>query len=120
MKGRCSSSTTARAGGTGSTTCASGRSWRAASTSPPFPARPGRTLGDPAAYYLEVIANECDDYYLSSGEAPGRWIGAGSERLGLTGEVKADAPRSVIEGVEPSSGEPSARSSSRPATCCEC
>ncbi|WP_462288131.1 relaxase domain-containing protein, partial [Nostocoides sp.] len=52
------------------------------------------------------MANECDDYYLSSGEAPGRWIGAGSERLGLTGEVKADAPRSVIEGVEPSSGEP--------------
>ena len=26
---------------------------------------------DPAAYYLEVIANERDDYYLASGEAPG-------------------------------------------------
>ncbi len=40
---------------------------------------------DPAAYYLEVIANERDDYYLASGEAPGRWIGAGAERLGLAG-----------------------------------
>ncbi|NLV56806.1 MAG: relaxase domain-containing protein, partial [Acidimicrobiales bacterium] len=60
---------------------------------------------DPAAYYLEVIANERDDYYLASGEAPGRWIGAGSERLGLAGVVEADALRSVIEGRDPASGE---------------
>lgn len=45
---------------------------------------------DPAAYYLEVIANERDDYYLASGEAPGQWIGAGTERLGLKGEVEAE------------------------------
>lgn len=64
---------------------------------------------DPAAYYLEVIANERDDYYLASGEAPGRWIGAGAERLGLTGEVEAEALRSVIEGVDPSSGDPLTR-----------
>ncbi len=61
---------------------------------------------DPAAYYLEVIANERDDYYLGSGEAPGRWIGGGAERLGLTGMVEADALRSVLEGQDPSSGEP--------------
>ncbi len=60
---------------------------------------------DPAAYYLEVIANERDDYYLGSGEALGRWVGAGAERLGLSGEVEADALRSVIEGVDPASGE---------------
>ncbi|MCZ7527084.1 MAG: relaxase domain-containing protein [Acidimicrobiia bacterium] len=64
---------------------------------------------DPAAYYLEVIANERDDYYLASGEAPGRWIGVGAGRLGLTGEVDADALRSVIEGVDPSTGEPLTR-----------
>jgi hypothetical protein len=64
---------------------------------------------DPAAYYLEVIANERDDYYLASGEAPGRWIGAGAGRLGLTGAVEADALRSVIEGVDPSSGDPLTR-----------
>lgn len=61
---------------------------------------------DPAAYYLEVIANERDDYYLGSGEAPGRWIGAGAGRLGLTGAVAADALRLVLEGQDPSSGEP--------------
>lgn len=64
---------------------------------------------DPGAYYLEVIANERDDYYLASGEAPGRWIGAGAERLGLTGQVEADALSSVIEGLDPSSGEPLTR-----------
>ena len=64
---------------------------------------------DPAAYYLEVIANERDDYYLASGEAPGRWIGVGAGSLGLTGEVEADALRSVIEGVDPSTSEPLTR-----------
>lgn len=61
---------------------------------------------DPAAYYLEVIANERDDYYLASGEAPGRWIGSGAERLGLVGQVEADALRPVVEGRDPASGAP--------------
>lgn len=61
---------------------------------------------DPAAYYLEVIANGRDDYYLASGEAPGRWIGAGAARLGLTDEVEPDALRAVLEGRNPASGEP--------------
>ena len=61
---------------------------------------------DPAAYYLEVIANERDDYYLASGEAPGRWIGSGAERIGLVGQVEADALRSVVEGRDPASGAP--------------
>lgn len=61
---------------------------------------------DPAAYYLEVIANGRDDYYLASGEAPGRWIGAGAARLGLTGKVEPDALRAVLEGQNPASGEP--------------
>ncbi len=61
---------------------------------------------DPAAYSLEAIANDRDDYYLASGEAPGRWIGAGAERLGLTGDVEPGALRAVLEGRDPSSGEP--------------
>jgi len=60
---------------------------------------------DPAAYYLEVIANERDDYYLASGEAPGRWVGAAAESLGLAGEVEPDALRSVLEGRAPGSDE---------------
>lgn len=61
---------------------------------------------DPAAYYLEVIANDRDDYYLTTGEAPGRWVGAGAERLGLSGEVEPEALRAVLEGRDPTSGEP--------------
>jgi conjugative relaxase-like TrwC/TraI family protein len=57
---------------------------------------------DPAAYYLEVIANGRDDYYLESGEAQGRWIGGGASRLGLSGEVDAAALRAVLEGRDPS------------------
>ncbi|GMU78779.1 MAG: hypothetical protein AMXMBFR46_15730 [Acidimicrobiia bacterium] len=60
---------------------------------------------DPAAYYLEVIANERDDYYLGSGETPGRWVGAGAGSLGLAGEVEPDALRAVLEGRDPGSGE---------------
>ena len=41
-----------------------------------------------AEYYLETVANSVDDYYLGHGEAPGRWIGATAEQLGLTGEVR--------------------------------
>ena len=63
------------------------------------------TALDPAAYYLEVIANERDDYYVASGEAPGQWIGGGAGQLGLTGEVEPDALRSVLEGRDPGSGE---------------
>jgi conjugative relaxase-like TrwC/TraI family protein len=61
---------------------------------------------DPAAYYLEVIANGRDDYYLASGESPGRWIGAGAERLGLSGEVGPEALRAVLEGRASATGEP--------------
>lgn len=59
---------------------------------------------DPAAYYLEVISNERDDYCLGSGEAPGRWIGSGAAALGLGGEAEVEGLRSVTEGIGPASG----------------
>ena len=36
-----------------------------------------------ADYYLDKVANNVDDYYLGRGEAPGQWIGAAAEGLGL-------------------------------------
>ena len=39
---------------------------------------PGR-----ADYYLDTVAKGAEEYYLGSGEAPGRWIGHGAELLGL-------------------------------------
>jgi conjugative relaxase-like TrwC/TraI family protein len=45
-----------------------------------------------------------EDYYLGSGEAPGRWIGSRSMRLGLSGVVAADDLRAVLDGRCAASG----------------
>ncbi len=58
--------------------------------------RLGATGG--AEYYLDKVANNVDDYYLGRGEAPGQWIGATPERLGLTGEVDAGTLRNLLAG----------------------
>jgi conjugative relaxase-like TrwC/TraI family protein len=58
--------------------------------------RLGTTGG--AEYYLDKVANNVDDYYLGRGEAPGQWIGAASERLGLVGEVDAVALQNLLTG----------------------
>jgi conjugative relaxase-like TrwC/TraI family protein len=58
--------------------------------------RLGTTGG--AEYYLDKVANNVDDYYLGRGEAPGQWIGATSEQLGLVGQVDAEALRNLLAG----------------------
>lgn len=60
---------------------------------------------DTAHYYLEAIANDRDDYYVASGEAPGRWLGSGSALLGLDGEVTPADLQAVLEGLDPRTGE---------------
>jgi len=52
-----------------------------------------------ADYYLEKVANNVDDYYLGRGEAPGQWIGATAEALGLVGQVEAEALRNLLAGT---------------------
>ena len=59
---------------------------------------------DTAIYYLEAIANDRDDYYIASGEVPGRWLGTGSALLGLDGEVTPEDLRSILDGVDPRVG----------------
>lgn len=54
---------------------------------------PGR-----ADYYLDTVAKGAEEYYLGSGEAPGRWIGHGSELLGLTGRVDGTDLKHVLGG----------------------
>ena len=52
-----------------------------------------------ADYYLEKVANSVDDYYLGRGEAPGQWIGATADALGLVGQVEAEALRNLLAGT---------------------
>jgi conjugative relaxase-like TrwC/TraI family protein len=58
------------------------------------------------AYYLDSVASGIEDYYSGEGEAPGRWMGAGCEELGLSGEVEAAQLRRVLAAEHPASGEP--------------
>lgn len=56
-------------------------------------------------YYLRSVAQGAEDYYLFSGEAPGRWLGGGCGGLGLAGRVKAEHFTSVLDGCDPQTGE---------------
>ncbi len=56
------------------------------------------------AYQLSGVAQSLDDYYTGAGEAAGRWVGAGAERLGLAGDVNPDDLRAVLAGIAPGSG----------------
>jgi conjugative relaxase-like TrwC/TraI family protein len=49
-------------------------------------------------YYLELA---CEDYYLQGGEPPGRWIGKGAARFNLSGEVRKEAFRNLLQGFDP-------------------
>lgn len=59
-----------------------------------------------ADYYLRAVARSTVDYYMGQGEAPGYWLGAGSARLGLRGEVTEEAMRRMVYGHNPRSGIP--------------
>ena len=52
-------------------------------------------------YYLQAVARGVEDYYLGSGEAPGRWIGSGCSPLGLAGQVRAEALTAVLDARRP-------------------
>ncbi len=58
------------------------------------------------AYYLEEVLDGAEDYYLSVGEAPGRWVRSGAARLRLDGKVEADQLRSVLAGRHPGTHDP--------------
>ncbi len=65
-----------------------------------FPLR----TSDPARYYIEAVSLGAEEYYLSRGEVPGRWLGRCSEALGLAGTVDADDLRSLLAGTRPDGG----------------
>jgi conjugative relaxase-like TrwC/TraI family protein len=52
-------------------------------------------------YYLDTVARGLEEYYTGAKEAPGVWVGSGSVRLGLAGEVDAEALGRVLEHVHP-------------------
>lgn len=55
-------------------------------------------------YYLDTVAHGAEEYYVGGKEAPGRWMGAGAQRLGLDGDVDADALGRVLGHTDPATG----------------
>ncbi len=66
----------------------------------------GKLAAGPGAgrYYVDQVADGREDYYSSEGEAPGRWIGAGSAELELDGRVGGDEILRLLAGQDPASG----------------
>lgn len=52
-------------------------------------------------YCAKAVARGMEDYYVGSGEAPGRWLGGGCEELGLEGEVDPEVFARVLKGQAP-------------------
>jgi Ti-type conjugative transfer relaxase TraA len=66
----------------------------------------GKLAAGPGAgrYYVDQVAQGREDYYAGEGEAAGVWMGTGSARLGLCGEVPEDGLVRLLEGRDPISG----------------
>jgi conjugative relaxase-like TrwC/TraI family protein len=64
-------------------------------------------------YYEQQVARGGDDYYSGRGEAPGEWIGAGAEALGLSDRVTTGQFNALIAGLDPRDPDARLRSSLR-------
>jgi conjugative relaxase-like TrwC/TraI family protein len=67
----------------------------------------GKLAAGPAVgrYYEDAVALGREDYYAGEGERPGRWIGGGSDQLGLSGEVAEGQVGHLLAGEHPGTGE---------------
>lgn len=67
----------------------------------------GKLAAGPGAgrYYEDAVALGREDYYAGEGERPGRWLGGGSDLLGLSGEVSEGQVGHLLSGEDPSSGQ---------------
>lgn len=61
---------------------------------------------DQLEYYERQVAAGIEDYYAGRGEVRGRWIGGGCGGVGLSGAVERDAFLALMDGRDPSSGDP--------------
>ncbi|MCA1846594.1 MAG: relaxase domain-containing protein, partial [Actinobacteria bacterium] len=65
-------------------------------------------------YYLEMVAKGVEEYYTNARQAPGRWMGASADRLGLSGEVDAEALHLVLDHRDPRTGAQLTRAQGAP------
>lgn len=58
-----------------------------------------KDMGSTQANYYTELARE--DYYTKGQEPPGVWLGAGAERLGLTGTIRESEFKNIYRGFSP-------------------
>src|SRR4051812_38069602 len=83
----------------------------------------GKLAAGQAKYYLDQaevrvdvvqsVGSGVEDYYVGSGEARGRWVGAASRELELNGNVGPEQLRRALEGLDPRDGSALRAASSR-------
>jgi conjugative relaxase-like TrwC/TraI family protein len=66
----------------------------------------GKMVVGAEEYYLGIVAQGNEEYYTGTGEAPGKWMGSGTDALGLRGEVAPGDLRAILAGVSPKDGSP--------------
>lgn len=59
---------------------------------------------DAGRYYVRQVASGAEDYYAGDGEAPGQWVGSGSEDLGLRGQVPEEGVTRLLAAQQPATG----------------
>lgn len=64
-------------------------------------------------YYDSQIAQGREDYYAGNGEAPGEFVGTGTQALGLTGEITRDQLIAMFAGKDPTTGQQLAKRTAR-------
>jgi len=66
----------------------------------------GKLAQGQEAYYVETVAEGAEEYYVGSGEAPGRWMGRSAARLELAGDVDGGDLAALLGHLDPRTGEP--------------
>ena len=64
-------------------------------------------------YYDSQIAQGREDYYAGNGEAPGEFVGTGTQALGLTGEITREQLIAMFAGQDPNTGQQLAQRTAR-------
>jgi conjugative relaxase-like TrwC/TraI family protein len=64
----------------------------------------GKLVAGAEDYYLSMVAECQEEYYTGAGESPGTWLGAGTDDLGLAGEVRPEALAAILAGISPGTG----------------
>ncbi len=57
----------------------------------------GKLAGGAGDYYTAMVADGAEEYYTTTREAPGVWVGAVASQLGLSGTVRPDEFTAVLE-----------------------